>query len=287
VSNLILGGVGFSKLTRNEANSFLGIASEQGISSIDTAPTYGDSEAVIGSSKRVKDWQVSTKVGYPNGPRLNRQEIIKSIDGSLKRLKIERIHTCFIHSMQYSNVDEELIESLRHLQFLGKIEHVGYSGDGLDLNLVLSNRSVDKVMATLNILDLSNLQTIREFGSGNVFLKRILCNSVFRIKPRLELIDYIHRLKNIPALDSASYSFRFHQIFGKRNIFKNYPDQFFSFVLSLGLQSKYLIGTTNPHHLKQIAGLEKRTDFWSIVELDDYIANWEQLALKYQWFPLV
>lgn len=287
MTNLILGGVGFSTLTQKEADSFLGIASEQGISSIDTAPTYGDSEAVIGSSRRIKDWQVSTKVGYPKGPRLNRKEITESIDGSLRRLKIERIQTLFIHSMHYSDVDEELIESLRHLQFQGKIEHVGYSGDGLDLDLILSNRSVDKVMATLNILDLSNLQTIREFGSADVFLKRILCNSVFRIKPRLEIIDFIHRLKNRSELDSASYSFRFHQIFEKRNIFKNYPDEFFLFLLSLGLQSKYLIGTTNPYHLKQIARLENSGDLWSSEELSDYIAKWEKLALKYQWVPLV
>ena len=287
VSNLVLGGVGFSKLTPNEADRFLGIASEIGISAIDTAPTYGDSEFIIGSSKRIRDWQVTTKVGSPNGPLLNQKEIINSIDNSLRRLKIESINTCFIHSMQNSTVGEEMIESLRYLQFLGKIQHVGYSGDGLELNSILLNNKIDKIMATLNILDLSNLQTIKQFGSTNVFLKRILCNSVFKIKPRLELIDFIHKLKNRPTLDSNSYSFRFQQLFGRRQFMEDYPAIFFSFLLSLGLHGKYLIGTTNPNHLEQMARLEKSAIPWSKMEMNDYIANWEKLSLKYRWVPLV
>lgn len=257
MSNLILGGVGFAQLDRRTADRLLAFAYDIGISGIDTAPTYGDSEEIIGSSQRIKDWKISTKIGSPSGPRLSKKQIVQSLESSLRKLNRSNIHTCFIHSLPHANVDEVLIDTLTLLKTQGKIQFIGYSGDGKDLDLVLTEHKVDAVMATLNVLDLSNLEIIRNFGNQSVYLKRILGCGVFRIRPRLELIDLLERLSEGTPLDTNSYKFRFRKVVGFRSLIKDYPQFFFSFLLSLGLKSKYVIGTTDVRHLGQIRKIEE------------------------------
>ena len=287
MSNLILGGVGFAKLDRKTADRLLACANDIGISGIDTAPTYGDSEEIIGSSQRIKDWKVSTKLGSPNGPNLSKKYIVQSVESSLRKLNRSDIHTCFIHSLPQANIDEVLIETLTMLKNQGKIQYIGYSGDGKDLNLVLTENMVDAVMATLNILDLSNLETIRNFGNQSIYLKRILGNGVFRIRPRLELIDLVKRLREDTPLDTDSYKFRFQTVFGSRSLIKDYPELFFSFLLSLGLKSKYVIGTTDVWHLRQIRKIEEEMHVWQKTKIDEHSAQWTYLSAIYRWAPLV
>jgi len=287
MSNLILGGVGFAQLDRRSSDRLLGVASEIGISAIDTAPTYGNSEEVIGYSQKICDWQISTKVGSPYGAKLSRKEIVQSIESSLRKLNISNIHTCFIHSMSHGNVDEVLMETLDELKTQGKISFFGYSGDGKDLDQVVSKHMFDTVMATLNVLDLSNYETLRKFNNQPVYLKRILGNGVFRIRPRLELVDFLEKLSNNTSLDTDSYAFRFQKIFGGRSLLRDYPKIFLSFLLSLELDAKYLIGTTNIRHLHQIRKVEEEMNVWKTDNVTQHISSWANLSKQYSWSPLI
>lgn len=286
MSRFVLGSAGFNRIDQSNVDRLICTANDLGIRSIDTAPSYGNSESIIGSSKIIRNWEVFTKLGNPGSKFMNRDEIIKSVDNSLYNLNIDCIHTLFIHSMSMNDVPDEMLAVVEELRTRGKILFTGYSGDGDDLRIALTKNRFDSIMSTLNVLDISNIKILKESRQKNIYLKRILCNGVFQFNPKLEFIDFFfgkHELNDI----QNSYRFRFKKMFGHRKLFHNYAKLFLDYLFSLELPAKYLIGTVNTKHLHELIQLESDLKVWPADQLSDYHQNWEKYAEIFSWKPLV
>jgi pyridoxine 4-dehydrogenase len=122
---------------RGEALRVLRRAVELGIDLIDTAESYGPhvSEALIAEALHPypKGLVIATKGGFDRtGPgqwveNARPERLREELDGSLKRLKVERIDLYQLHRIDPKVPEKEQFETLREFQREGKVRHVGLS----------------------------------------------------------------------------------------------------------------------------------------------------------------
>jgi aryl-alcohol dehydrogenase-like predicted oxidoreductase len=152
VSALRLGCMGLSfglgpAVERNDAIGLLRAAVEQGVTFFDTAEVYGPfaNEEVVGEALEPFRHQVviATKFGFnidPDGtqhstPPLNsRPEHIKqSVEGSLKRLRTDRIDLYYQHRIDPAVPIEDVAGAVKELIEAGKVKHWGLSEAGVEM----------------------------------------------------------------------------------------------------------------------------------------------------------
>jgi 1-deoxyxylulose-5-phosphate synthase len=114
----------------------LGRAIDAGITLVDTADVYGESERVVGdalaASGRRDDVLLATKVGLPRGDgppgRWHRREhIVASCERSLRRLRTDHIDLYQLHRPSSVVPQEETIGVLGELVDAGKVRWIGSS----------------------------------------------------------------------------------------------------------------------------------------------------------------
>jgi len=139
VSSLCLGAMNFGGPADDDASEkMLLTALDAGINFIDTADVYtgGNSERIVGDvlerSGRRDEVVLATKVGIPSGPGPNdqgasRRYIIRSCEGSLRRLRTDRIDLYQLHRPQFHIDPEETLSAFDDLVRSGKVMNVGCS----------------------------------------------------------------------------------------------------------------------------------------------------------------
>jgi aryl-alcohol dehydrogenase-like predicted oxidoreductase len=144
------GGIGSSPRLRSagdteqQALQLLDHARRVGLRRFDTANTYGggSSEIILGKWLRsqdasfVKDAQIATKVGNPHGcppgeTPLSRTQIAWHLDGSMRRLGLERIDLYYIHEFDRVTPLEETLDAMTRAVESGKIDRFGISNASL------------------------------------------------------------------------------------------------------------------------------------------------------------
>jgi aryl-alcohol dehydrogenase-like predicted oxidoreductase len=122
--------------SEDEAYRLMDAAWELGITSFDTADAYGGgrSETWIGRwrAESGNEPMLTTKVfhsveGDPNDRGLARARIHRQIDGSLRRLGVERVDMYLIHEPDPDTPLEETLEALDELVQTGKVGAFGAS----------------------------------------------------------------------------------------------------------------------------------------------------------------
>lgn len=287
MTNLVLGGVALATMPNLKLERLLGAATLLGINEIDTAPSYGLSEENIGRCVKKSEWKINTKIGKPNGGCPGRQEIIQSVNRSLKSLRVETINTLFIHSLPASEVSHEILESMDDLKTSGKILNIGYSGDGADLHSLVRKFPFDALQASLNILDLSNYESIASNEKKIWYIKRALCNQVFRIKPKLELVEFLSGRKTRIMNDENAYIFRYKELFGNRILSQMKAKKMLTFLLSLKLNASIIVGTSNINHLNLLSRIANDPDLWDAERLEQHFIKWNRMAQLHNWRALV
>ena len=145
LSNICLGTAGFGSGT-DEAQAFeiLDAFTEAGGNFLDTANIYGKwesdkknhSEIVIGkwlkSRKAYDKIIIATKGAHynldtPNIPRLNKQDIQKDLDESLRTLELDCIDFYWLHRDDEQKPIEEIIDTMEGFIAEGKIRYYGAS----------------------------------------------------------------------------------------------------------------------------------------------------------------
>ena len=125
---------GRSMPTERRARSRMAL--DAGINLFDTAETYGDGrcEEMLGAAlgARRDDAVIATKVFFgtgdePDGVGLSRRNILHSCEGSLRRLKTDRIDILQMHGWDGTVPLEETLSALDTLVTSGKVRHVGVS----------------------------------------------------------------------------------------------------------------------------------------------------------------
>jgi len=127
---------------RQGALATLRRAIELGVNFIDTADSYGPdvSEELIAEAlyPYPKDLVITTKVGWVrHGPGVWQHNaspvhIKQAIEGSLKRLRLERIDVYQLHTPDPAASFDASMESLAELQAQGKIRHIALSNVTLE-----------------------------------------------------------------------------------------------------------------------------------------------------------
>ncbi|WP_151718740.1 aldo/keto reductase [Gemmobacter serpentinus] len=129
------GGI-FGPTDTAESLACLDAMHEAGINFIDTANIYGSgiSETVIGTwlaSRRPDGVVIATKASIVNGPprRIDNSaaHLRAELEGSLRRLGVERVDLFYIHRREHARPLDEVIGTLRDLENVGKIGGYGLS----------------------------------------------------------------------------------------------------------------------------------------------------------------
>jgi aryl-alcohol dehydrogenase-like predicted oxidoreductase len=137
IAPLALGAMNFGIATPpDEAAAMLARAIDAGITLIDTADVYGESEQVVGDvlarTHRRDDVLLATKVGLPRGegpPETwhRREHIVASCDQSLRHLQTDRIDVYQLHRPSQVVPFEETLGVLGELVDAGKVRWIGTS----------------------------------------------------------------------------------------------------------------------------------------------------------------
>ena len=149
---------------RKEAINVLRRAVDLGVDLIDTADSYGPhvSEEIIAEAlyPYPKGLVIATKGGLerpgPDQWEMNGQpaHLRKACEGSLKRLRLDRIDLYQLHRIDTKVPAEDQIGTLRDLQQEGKIAHVGLSEVGIaELEMARSIVPIVTVQNRYNLVD--------------------------------------------------------------------------------------------------------------------------------------
>jgi aryl-alcohol dehydrogenase-like predicted oxidoreductase len=151
----------------DNARAVLRRAVELGINFIDTADVYGpdDNERLIREALHpyVSGLVVATKAGLVrSGPATrenpgismngSEEHIRRSVDGSLRKLGVERIDLYQLHRIDPSIPVEETMRVFRDLRDAGKIRHIGLSEVGVED--IERARSVVEIATVQNVYNL-------------------------------------------------------------------------------------------------------------------------------------
>jgi aryl-alcohol dehydrogenase-like predicted oxidoreductase len=142
VSSVALGTMQFGdkmnmgNLGQEETTRMVKLALERGINFIDTADVYsfGESETLVGNAlKGVRDEIVlATKFRLPMSGNFNRSgatrvNIMREVEGSLRRLQTDYIDLYQVHGWDSNTPLEETLRTLDDLVRQGKVRYIGLS----------------------------------------------------------------------------------------------------------------------------------------------------------------
>ena len=169
----------------SEQDAAAGMCADLGITYFDTAPHYGGgrSEEHLGGAlaRSRRTAVIGTKVMVPTAPETRIADAIRtSVEGSLKRLGVERIDLLQVHNgvsaaptgngLAPQTVLEQVVPELRSLQAAGKIGSIGMSGLGQTpaISRLIESDEFDTVQLVVNLLNPSAAAPVPSgFGAQN------------------------------------------------------------------------------------------------------------------------
>jgi len=189
VSELGLGGLFVSSVggPYAEARAAIHRALDLGVTYIDTAPGYRDSEEVLGKALEdvSKPYILSTKLGGRPQPFLpqDRDCLMRSVEESLRLLKREHIDILMIHEpdrpgqydwwSDWETFDGPVMEVLDQLRTEGVIDYIGLGGTtAYELPHIIRTGKFDVVLTAFNYsllwreAEIAVLPAAKEMGMG-------------------------------------------------------------------------------------------------------------------------
>lgn len=137
VGRIVLGAMTFgSQVKEAEAQKMVSKAREAGVTMFDTSNNYngGASEEILGRTVASfrDEIQITTKVGStvdqdPELKGLRKKAIIRSLEGSLKRLRTDHVDLYYFHRPDVTTPIEESLEAVDELVRAGKVRYVAQS----------------------------------------------------------------------------------------------------------------------------------------------------------------
>jgi len=176
-------------VTNSEIQRILELANVSGISSIDTAVSYGNSEETLGLCGDLSQFDIVTKsIQFKKKilTKTDADELELEFNKSLSRLKLDSVYGLMIHlpSDLLAQGGEWLFERLCYLRSQNKTKKIGVSiYSPLDVDQVLSKFDIDLIQVPLNIFDqrliqggqLTKLKTLGvEVHARSIFLQGLL-----------------------------------------------------------------------------------------------------------------
>src|SRR5437764_4188267 len=155
---------------RQNAHKVLKRAVDFGINLIDTADSYGPdvSELLIAEAlyPYPKGLVIATKGGLTRPgpgrwvPNCRPEHLKQALDGSLKRLRLERIDLYQLHTVDRKVPIEESVGALKQMQDGGKIRHIGLSN--------VNRKEIDRAREIAQIVSVQNRYNVEDRESEDV-----------------------------------------------------------------------------------------------------------------------
>ena len=112
------------RIAQSEIDAILARAADVGITALDTAAAYGESEKSIGQAlPKSSTFQIITK--YP--PNAPGKSIKRAFQESLERLRQDKIYGYLLHSFSTYQNTPAVLDELLELKTQGKVEKIGIS----------------------------------------------------------------------------------------------------------------------------------------------------------------
>jgi aryl-alcohol dehydrogenase-like predicted oxidoreductase len=226
--------------------SLLGTVLDRGINLIDTARSYGESEARIGNflGPRRKEVILSTKVGYMyhDKPDWGYEATMGTIEESLQRLRTDYIDIVHLHSCDRYHLEQgDCILALEHAREQGKIRVIAYSGENEALQFALDSGRFGSIQCSVNIFDQQGIRkylpVASEKGMG-IIAKRPLGNAVWRYANRPEGHGHVLYYDRYNEMNINDYGFSMAELALRFSAFAPFV-------------STVIIGTSDPGHLDE------------------------------------
>jgi len=157
---------------RKHAHKVLRRAVELGVNFIDTAESYGPQtdETLIGEALHPypKGLVIATKCGLarPSPGRWDAdcrpEKIRQDLDGSLKRLRVERIDLWQLHTVDPKVALEESLGAMVDAQRAGKVRHIGVSNFNV--------KQLERARKVANVVSVQNKYSLDARSSEDVLL---------------------------------------------------------------------------------------------------------------------
>jgi pyridoxine 4-dehydrogenase len=157
---------------RQNALKVLRRAVELGVNLIDTADSYGPdvSELLIAEAlyPYPKGLVIATKGGLTRPgpgrwvPNCRPEHLKRALEGSLKRLRLERIDLYQLHTVDSKVPIEESVGALKQMQDAGKIRHIGLSN--------VDKKEIDRARKIVPIVSVQNRYNIEDRKSEDVLV---------------------------------------------------------------------------------------------------------------------
>jgi aryl-alcohol dehydrogenase-like predicted oxidoreductase len=214
---------------KSEVEKILKYSYKNGIDMLDTAPSYGDSEGIVGdiihNYSDNKHWRVITKTPHFKGDTIGDKqtnELLENFKISSNKLGEKNIYGLLVHDCNdlFLPGGEKLFNEMNNLKKNGLIKKIGvslYSSKQIDT--LLNNYDIDLVQLPVNILDqrLVNgrqLSRLKEHGVEihvrSIFLQGLLLMPLNSIpswfEPIMDKLCLLHqeaRKQNMSVLQLA------------------------------------------------------------------------------------
>jgi pyridoxine 4-dehydrogenase len=157
---------------RQSALKVLRRAVELGVNLIDTADSYGPdvSELLIAEAlyPYPKGLVIATKGGLTRPgpgrwvPNCRPEHLKQALEGSLKRLRLDRIDLYQLHTVDPKVPIEESVGALKQMQDAGKIRHIGLSN--------VDKKEIDRARKIVSIVSVQNRYNIEDRKSEDVLV---------------------------------------------------------------------------------------------------------------------
>ena len=151
------GGGPFVRPTWEEGVKAVRRAIELGVNLFDTARSYGDSEAIIGEA--IKDTRDRLFISTKSHLR-TKEGVARSIDQSLRELKVDKIDLIHIHSVDTEDILKQCLakggalHAMQEAKRAGKVDYIGISGHQNEVLVkALKTGEFDAVIVTYNLIN--------------------------------------------------------------------------------------------------------------------------------------
>jgi predicted oxidoreductase len=210
-SEISLGCMRITELSKTEAAKFINTALEEGIDFFDHADIYGSgkseevfAQAVDMNASVREKFILQTKCGIRQGYfDFSKEHILEAVDGSLKRLQTDYVDVLLLHRPDTLVEPEEVAEAFTILHSSGKVKHFGVSNQN-PMQIELLSKYINQKLI-INQLQLSITNTGMIDSGINVNMK--VDGSIDRDG---SILDYC-RLKNITIQAWSPFQFGFFE----------------------------------------------------------------------------
>lgn len=247
VTRLGYGAARIDAIPADQTEVLLNALVDEGITFIDTADCYGDSEELIGRflGRRMQECVVATKCGCliagEQGDDYTGPVVTNSIDRSLQRLGVDHLDLVFIHSCSAEQLrNGGCTEALLAARDAGKVRYTGYSGDGDDALEAIAMGVFDALQITFNVVNqeaLAEVLPAAEQAGMGVIAKRPIANA--------RLAD-----AESPVHRDGSHWDAARPVLEEHGVWEDPLELSLRFILSHDVVASAIVGTTDVDHAR-------------------------------------